>query len=634
MAKSTWFKQKPSVAKNVEKVNNGANPHPPHATNRNKKQAGAEKNHTRKWQKIKHQNFQPKTEQKGSSKTSPITTVLFIEQTRGGELLRRLREAEEWLSKLTGWRVKIVEKGGTTIKQQLVRSNPWAKSRCEREDCMACNKGDSEQDCYRRNILYENTCMLCLKKEQPAERVYVGESSRTMYERGAEHYDDLKKKRADSHMWKHWEIDHAGEEQEPQFKLKVVKTFQSSLDRQIAEAVRIRRRGAGILNSKGVYNRCTLPRLVVEERKTDMVEEQETCYQELPEEEWTRPGWMSRRKRDEEEERADRPSKRSRTEWGVGEIAGEQQRIDFLLSRNNEAKGAKMKQTKLKPMREGEVVARWIVRGIVERINLEVQMGKNDNKDLNYAYTVYESQVQAILTEMIEESVKKSNREKELNTNTAQGRNMLSNWVTRSRKVSVKSNINCQPNQNPNGLQPLKTDKTRRKQREVQLGARQLVRQLADQAVERIENSTLNTQPTTPEKVTKASSYFSIFSKKKAKPFIQAQPNQIQNQSFLKPKGKIIQNKLTKYQGRSSQSKFTQSIGVAPSKRKRESSPDKQTKKKRSKLKVGESNQLITSFFNNSLGREERAYIKSISSTGLCPFSVVQSSEQEALLRN
>ena len=88
--------------------------------------------------------------------------------------MRRLRQAEEWLAKLTGWRVKIVEKGGRTVKQQLVRSNPWAKSRCEREDCMACNKGDSEQDCFRRNILYENTCLTCLKKEQPVERVYVG----------------------------------------------------------------------------------------------------------------------------------------------------------------------------------------------------------------------------------------------------------------------------------------------------------------------------------------------------------------------------------------------------------------------------------------------------------------------------
>ena len=47
---------------------------------------------------------------------------------------------------------------------------------------------------------------------------------------------------------------------------KVVSTHRTALNRQVREAVRIRRRGGegGILNSKAEFNRCFIPRLVVE----------------------------------------------------------------------------------------------------------------------------------------------------------------------------------------------------------------------------------------------------------------------------------------------------------------------------------------------------------------------------------
>jgi hypothetical protein len=38
--------------------------------------------------------------------------------------------------------------------------------------------------------------------------VYVGESSRSMYERGKEHLKDGKERAEDSHKWKHWALDH------------------------------------------------------------------------------------------------------------------------------------------------------------------------------------------------------------------------------------------------------------------------------------------------------------------------------------------------------------------------------------------------------------------------------------------
>ena len=50
----------------------------------------------------------------------------------------------------------------------------------------------------------------------------------------------------------------------PIFKFRVVKKCKSSLERQVREAVRIQMRG-NVLNKKGLYNRCKLTRLVVDE---------------------------------------------------------------------------------------------------------------------------------------------------------------------------------------------------------------------------------------------------------------------------------------------------------------------------------------------------------------------------------
>ena len=205
-----------------------------------------------------------------------------------------------------------------------------------------------------------------------------------------------------------------------------------------------------------------------------------------------------------------------------------------------------------------------------------------------------------------------------MNTEAAPGKNMLTKWVIRSQKVSNKAIVNYQLNRNQVGVPPPRTEKTRSKQRELQLGARQLVRLLADQAIERSEkSSTSNTEPTTKEKTRQAASFYSIFSKKFQPP--------IENQQFLKIRRKVNPSKLTKCEGRSSQNKVTHlgECGVGPNiKRKRERSPNKQIKrtKSKSKSKFGDKIHLITEFFNGVGGREE-GFIKSSSSTGRCPFS-------------
>ena len=76
----------------------------------------------------------------------------------------------------------------------------------------------------------------------------------------------------DSHQVKYCALEHPEMETEPRFKFKVISSFSDPLICQLAESVRIERRGAAILNSKSGYSGCRVPRL-----RIDL-------------EAWTRPG--------------------------------------------------------------------------------------------------------------------------------------------------------------------------------------------------------------------------------------------------------------------------------------------------------------------------------------------------------
>ena len=95
--------------------------------------------------------------------------------------------------------------------------------------------------------------------------LYVGESSRSLFERGGEHWADWRTKKSSSHIAKHQEEAHKPED-DPQFTMRIIRSYRSALGRQVGEAVRIRRRGGEgmILNSKAEYNRCVIPRLVLD----------------------------------------------------------------------------------------------------------------------------------------------------------------------------------------------------------------------------------------------------------------------------------------------------------------------------------------------------------------------------------
>ena len=129
----------------------------------------------------------------------------------------------------------------------------------QRSEYYTCNQSvEKLENCKKRNILYEISCVLCnpeetakarkSKKLSDCQGVYVWENGRSLHERAGEHWRDAQCKQEDSHIIKHWLTDHSDLGTPPKFKMKVVGSFKDSLSRQLSEALRIDLRGGGVLN--------------------------------------------------------------------------------------------------------------------------------------------------------------------------------------------------------------------------------------------------------------------------------------------------------------------------------------------------------------------------------------------------
>ena len=213
-------------------------------------------------------------------KAVKVRTVLFVENTPGGELARRIREVLSKNEGTLGFRIKVVERAGTPLARQFPLTNLFGGIPCGRDDCTTCAQGgDNLPPCTRRNVVYENVCTTChpeaaegkeVKEENlrlPA--IYVGETCRSLAERSKEHWADYKAGLDSSHIRKH-HITHHGGLGQPQFHLRPVKYYKTALGRQVGEAVRIRRRGEEkLLNSKAEFNRCKITRLSLPQKEKE-----------------------------------------------------------------------------------------------------------------------------------------------------------------------------------------------------------------------------------------------------------------------------------------------------------------------------------------------------------------------------
>ena len=224
--------------------------------------------------------------QRGSKPRTP-STVLFVEQTPGGELAQRLRELFTSMEPTIGFAIKVVERTGATLRSKFPLYNLWEGAKCGRVECIPCGQGaEFVQQCTKTSVVYENICSVCnpgaegkrelkeLNMEFPT--TYVGETSRSIMERTREHWGAYTSKNKESHMLKYQELQHGGAAP-PSFIMRVVRSTRTALERQTTEAVRIRRRGGegAILNSKAEFNHCYIPRLQLEVQDVAKMEKEE-----------------------------------------------------------------------------------------------------------------------------------------------------------------------------------------------------------------------------------------------------------------------------------------------------------------------------------------------------------------------
>ena len=147
-----------------------------------------------------------KNNQETASKNK-TKAVLFVPYTNGSVLAKRLREAEENLLHSTGYKLKIVERGGSKLEDLLHKSDPCQGQDCERQGCLLCSTKlitgrNMKQECSKRNLLYETYCITCKERDMEKFKTatggdkkktqeemakmklhkYIGETSRSCFE--------------------------------------------------------------------------------------------------------------------------------------------------------------------------------------------------------------------------------------------------------------------------------------------------------------------------------------------------------------------------------------------------------------------------------------------------------------------
>ena len=99
-----------------------------------------------------------------------VKAVMFGPYTVVSMLAKRMREAENTLQEMTGYRLQIVERSGTKLEDILAKADPWQGQECGRGKCLLCltkqrTGKHSTQDCTRRSIVYESWCMTCHERD-------------------------------------------------------------------------------------------------------------------------------------------------------------------------------------------------------------------------------------------------------------------------------------------------------------------------------------------------------------------------------------------------------------------------------------------------------------------------------------
>ena len=91
-----------------------------------------------------------------------VSSVIFVDQSRRGELASKMRETLKRLEPLLGFKMKVVENAGTSLGNHLSNKTPWAGSMCGRTNCHPCRQPSEKVENFKtKKIVYESRCTIC-----------------------------------------------------------------------------------------------------------------------------------------------------------------------------------------------------------------------------------------------------------------------------------------------------------------------------------------------------------------------------------------------------------------------------------------------------------------------------------------
>jgi hypothetical protein len=88
------------------------------------------------------------------------TTVVFVPSTKGSTLIKSLRDEEDRIAEITGFRIKYQEAGGSVLTNAFDK-NLGKGLHCGRPACPPCDNPGKRENCKSKNLVYEAKCSVC-----------------------------------------------------------------------------------------------------------------------------------------------------------------------------------------------------------------------------------------------------------------------------------------------------------------------------------------------------------------------------------------------------------------------------------------------------------------------------------------
>ena len=170
------------------------------------------------------------------------TSVIKVPYSCNSVLKKSLQDSAKKCKPPENTQTRIVESGGSKLKNILIKPDPFPKMNCGRSEC---SSEDCREQCYQGHINYTITCVTCESKcarsqnndDDETKNVYLGESSRGAFVRFGQHKAAYKAKKG--FMWEHAEDAHDGKS-DVEFVIKVDKKDSDPMRRVIRESIRIK----------------------------------------------------------------------------------------------------------------------------------------------------------------------------------------------------------------------------------------------------------------------------------------------------------------------------------------------------------------------------------------------------------